>query len=382
MTQADQRELHSIFVCGVEVQCFLGDGIIDVLPDGVAALTVDNLIDGFVEHLGKSAEEISDLLAIYEVVDDLSLYFHDLPDGSIEFETASTAGFMLPPSEFLELAEAALWKINCGNFRVSPDDGFSFMDSKPFVVYHFNAPRDILLGLVVDAVRSIDHAARFPMPRQVSPRTILGLLANDRASALLGLRESDWLDAKSGAYDFRVHKDAARVSLAQDVARFANSEHGGILLLGFATRFEQGGETLASIVPMSFDAGVIDSYRKTVDERVYPPVEGLEIQRFPVEGGEVVAITVPPQPESNKPYLVQGGILDGGKYDGGVISIVRRRGDGSIPIRAAAVHALLAAGRAALLGKEVLVDPDASSSAASQVPTPFLGTAVGEPSEG
>jgi len=365
MTQADPHEPHSIFIRGVEIQCSWDGRDIEVHPGQAASLTAEDLVDGLAEHLGISAEGVCERLAIFGPVEDFPIFISKLWEGSIKFETASTAALMLPHSEFIEIAEATLWKINCGSARVLSTDGGVLVDSKHFLVYEFVVAKGVSLGQVLDAVRLIDHGARFPMPKVSSPRILLGLLANDRSSALLGLRESDWLDAKSGAYDFRVHKDAARVSLAQDVARFANSERGGILLLGFATRFEDGGETISSVVPISFDAGVVDSYRKTVDERVYPLVDGLEIQRFPVEGGEVLAITVPPQPESNKPYLVQGGILDGGKYDGGVISIVRRRGDGSIPIRAAAVHAMLAAGRSALLGSETPVGPDTLPSTAT-----------------
>jgi hypothetical protein len=66
-------------------------------------------------------------------------------------------------------------------------------------------------------------------------------------------------------------------------------------------------------------------------------------------GGEpaIILVLVPPQPEELKPFLVTGAIV-GDRVEGAFISIVRRRGEHSIPISAPAIHASLAAGRALL----------------------------------
>jgi hypothetical protein len=61
----------------------------------------------------------------------------------------------------------------------------------------------------------------------------------------------------------------------------------------------------------------------------------------------LILIDVPPQPEELKPFLVHGAIVDG-EAQGAFISIVRRRGDGSIPVTAPMIHSMLAAGRALL----------------------------------
>jgi hypothetical protein len=66
---------------------------------------------------------------------------------------------------------------------------------------------------------------------------------------------------------------------------------------------------------------------------------------------------VPPQPEELKPFLVHGAILEG-KVEGAFVSIVRRRGEHSVPITAPAIHAMLSAGRALLRRGQLPEDPE------------------------
>jgi hypothetical protein len=86
-------------------------------------------------------------------------------------------------------------------------------------------------------------------------------------------------------------------------------------------------------------------------------VDGLEVFSVRAEaGGDLLAISVPPQPEELKPFLVHGAILEG-KVEGAFVSIVRRRGEHSVPITAPAIHAMLSAGRALLRRGQLPEDP-------------------------
>ena len=60
--------------------------------------------------------------------------------------------------------------------------------------------------------------------------------------------------------------------------------------------------------------------------------------------GYLLVVHIPLQPEAHKPFLVHGAMV-GHHVEGAFISIVRRRGEGSIPVDAAAIHADLVAGR-------------------------------------
>ena len=175
-----------------------------------------------------------------------------------------------------------------------------------------------------------------------------------RPELLVGLPESRWLDAKSQGYDLQT--DHGRIELAQDIARFANSDSDGLLVIGLRTRKAGGGEIISKTSPSldPFDTG---RYHRAIDGRLFPPVQGLIIRNTPapMSGGRVgymLAVYVPAQPEEMKPFLVHGAIVRG-KVEGAFISIVQRRGEHSIPITAPAIHATLAAGRALLRRSDV-----------------------------
>lgn len=180
----------------------------------------------------------------------------------------------------------------------------------------------------------------------------LSLLLAGYPQLLVGLLESDWLEVKSQPYGLKapVPKvvEAAKIELAQDVARFANSRSPALLVIGLATDKQDGTERVSRVVPSKLTVLDVQQYRDVLDSRIYPPVEGLEISRVDLGGGRgLLVIHIPAQPEEYKPFLVHGTIA-AGRVEGAFISIVRRRGEGSIPTTAAQIHATLAAGRAFL----------------------------------
>lgn len=177
--------------------------------------------------------------------------------------------------------------------------------------------------------------------------TTLELLRGGHVEALLGRSEGPWLDVKSQDYDLSKTSDRGKISLAMDVAKFANGEAGGLIAVGFATKKKDGSETITRVTPVRPLQRGTAQHVKAIDNRVFPPVDGLQVEEVVVGDGSVVLIRIPPQPEESKPFLVQGAIV-GEKVEGAFISIVRRRGEDSIPASAASIHSTLAAGRALL----------------------------------
>ncbi|WP_107459509.1 AlbA family DNA-binding domain-containing protein [Streptomyces colonosanans] len=175
--------------------------------------------------------------------------------------------------------------------------------------------------------------------------TTLNLLRAGNASVLIGQPEGPWLDVKSDHYNLK--SASGKISLAQAVARFANAEHGGIVVVGMRGKKVPGGEEIRGICPVPLDKGVLRAYQYAVEHHLYPPPDYLDIESVEIDGGMLVLIHVPPQPEELKPFLVHGAIVEG-SVEGAFISIIRRRGESSIPITAPAIHATLAAGRALL----------------------------------
>lgn len=163
---------------------------------------------------------------------------------------------------------------------------------------------------------------------------------------LYGLPESSWLEVKVQAWDLTT--DAGKIELGQDVSRFANSDGPGLMLVGLATKKSAGHELVQRGPGQSFTAKDATRHHQVVDQRVFPPVDGLDVRVVPDgHGGDLLAFFVPAQPLELKPFLVHG-VIVGGKVEGAFFSVVRRRGEHSIPITAQALHAQLAAGRAFL----------------------------------
>ncbi|MER7842286.1 ATP-binding protein [Streptomyces sp. NPDC096040] len=175
--------------------------------------------------------------------------------------------------------------------------------------------------------------------------TTLDLLRAGHADVLVGQPEGPWLDVKSCHYD--LDSTQGKISIAQSVSRFANAEHGGIVVVGMKGKKVPGGELIHSIHPVPVDGRTLRRYQSALENHLYPPPDLLDIECCATDGKGILFLHVPPQPEELKPFLVHGAVVDG-QVEGAFISIVRRRGEGSIPITAPAIHSTLAAGRALL----------------------------------
>ena len=193
-----------------------------------------------------------------------------------------------------------------------------------------------------DAIALMEAIRGGPLTRQ----TVGDLVRGGHARVLIGQYEGHWLDAKSQHYDLAT--DRGQISLAQSVTRFCNSEVGGLVVVGMATKRIPGGEEIRSINPFPRDDSMPRRYQQTLERRVFPPPDNLSVESILVGTDKMlILIDVPPQPEELKPFLVHGAIVEG-RIEGAFISIVRRRGESSIPITAPMIHSTLAAGRALL----------------------------------
>lgn len=180
---------------------------------------------------------------------------------------------------------------------------------------------------------------------QLTRATAADLVRGGHARVLVGQPEGQWLEVKSQHYDLAT--DGGQISLAQAVTRFCNAEVGGLVVVGMSAKRVPGGEEIRGLAPLPRDDRMIRRYQQIIEKRVFPPPDNLTIEAVDVAGEMLVLIDVPPQPEELKPFLVHGAIIDG-RTEGAFISIVRRRGESSIPITAPMIHSMLAAGRALL----------------------------------
>ena len=174
----------------------------------------------------------------------------------------------------------------------------------------------------------------------------LHVLRANHPEALLGQHESIYLDVKQSHYDLASAQ--GEIALAQAVARFANAEQGGLLVIGMRGKKIPGGEIVSKLSPVPVSGRDVRRYRLAIERRLFPLVDGLEVFAVDTPGdAKLLVIHIPPQAEELKPFLVHGAVV-GDKVEGAFVSIVRRRDEHSVPITAPAIHAMLAAGRALL----------------------------------
>lgn len=168
---------------------------------------------------------------------------------------------------------------------------------------------------------------------------------------LFGLPENEWLEVKSQPYNLQApdrEATKAKIELAQDVARFANGEGPALLVVGLRAVKEDGREVIRGLTPAKLPALSVEQHRDVIDSHVYPTVDGLTVEVVETGDGKgLLMIGVPAQAAEQKPFLVHGAVV-GGRAEGTFISIVRRRGEGSIVTTASQIHAQLTAGRALL----------------------------------
>ncbi|GAA3224519.1 hypothetical protein GCM10017691_12600 [Pseudonocardia petroleophila] len=171
---------------------------------------------------------------------------------------------------------------------------------------------------------------------------VVNQLRGGRHLELIGQPESGWLEFKSFV---DLDSGAAKIELAQDVSRFANSERAGLLVIGFRTDKRNGEDVAVKLSPLPLLSNCSKRYEDIIDSRIYPAVRGLSVEQIEVSPDVcIVVIYIPAQREDDKPFLVHGAIVEG-KVEQTFFSIVRRRGEGSVPITAREVHALLSVGR-------------------------------------
>jgi hypothetical protein len=83
------------------------------------------------------------------------------------------------------------------------------------------------------------------------------LVRAGHAATLIGQPEGQWLDVKRQHYD--LDATAEKIKLAQAVAKFANAEFGGLVVIGMAGMKVPGGEIVQSFVRYRLTVGRLGS---------------------------------------------------------------------------------------------------------------------------
>jgi hypothetical protein len=181
-----------------------------------------------------------------------------------------------------------------------------------------------------------------------SVNSIIHLLDCGNVRALIGAAECGIFECKRS---LMIDQERAKLELAKDVAAIANGEDQGVIVIGLETKTKDGKDYVVKVHPIPDAHKLAKRARRTIDRYVFPQIEGLTVRSCPQEGGDIIYIHIPPQPQELKPFLIGGAFIDG-KIEGAIISVPRRRDDDTISLSPASLHAFLAAGYAYFRGKQ------------------------------
>ncbi|MFE9679772.1 helix-turn-helix domain-containing protein [Streptomyces sp. NPDC006259] len=173
---------------------------------------------------------------------------------------------------------------------------------------------------------------------------VLAALDAQEPGSLLGLRETQWVDAKSGPYQLADHK--AVEELTKDVAAFANGG-GGVIVIGIATRPDHDEEVLAHIVGVDPAAVNVDQIRKLIRQRITPAPRGVRIGWSGADGERVLFIDVPAQAVDTL-FVVPAPVGKPGSPRTDTVAVPMRDGDSTYWLPRSEIQQLLSAGVRAL----------------------------------
>lgn len=185
-----------------------------------------------------------------------------------------------------------------------------------------------------------------------APR-IVSVLRGGHIGVLVGRRENEFVDVKQSLYNINAPGQTGerqKIELAQDVARFANGDTDAVLVIGFTESKSRGVTLIGRQTPIDLTNFDASQYQAVLDEKIIPAISGLSIEAVQTDANAnsgIVVIYVPRQPEELQPYLVQGAVV-ADKVEGAFFSIVQRRGEASITVRASQIHTYIVAGKAFL----------------------------------
>ncbi len=204
---------------------------------------------------------------------------------------------------------------------------------------------------VADVLRRADLVAGViegAYPAEFDMASAASVVRARHPELLIGVFESQWLDAKSSPY--RLDQKGQQYELAKDVASFANA-NGGLILIGAKTKRRPAGDEINSVNGCVLSDAAPAALRSVVGKRIYPRIDGLRIEQIPLSSKDqgVLLIEIPSQAEAHKPFLAVG-TKSGSRVSELGFTYAVREGEGTEAPRIEVIHQLIRAGRAVLSG--------------------------------
>ena len=164
------------------------------------------------------------------------------------------------------------------------------------------------------------------------------IISSGDFNPMIGKIENDFFDCKSQIYDLK--NEYSKRELAKDVSSFANL-NGGYILVGLKTEDSKThfGEEIKEI--NFIDKALVDTgqYNNVINDWIYPKIDGVEVKW--ITTGEsvkgVLIIKIPPQKESQKPFLIKK-IIEEKKDSEIIFGYSKRKQDKSESLKIEDIH--------------------------------------------
>lgn len=175
----------------------------------------------------------------------------------------------------------------------------------------------------------------------------LKILESGDFTKLMGDIEDGVFECKAAPY--YLDNDAGVFELAKDVAAFANSD-GGLIVLGLETVSvpERAADVVRTSRLFTREYFIAQRYQALLDAHIYPRIEGLTLTWHASTADPKVglaSIRIPRQSDMYQPFLVNRFLGDDGKVRGTALSYFERHRDGVDRKEAKDFHYLIRAGR-------------------------------------
>ena len=261
----------------------------------------------------------------------------------------ATISEVAPPLALLRALTPLLARHNARPERSETQDEFGLQ--KVYLSFSYSSIRGLRVCDVHQLASKVSSlASAISSSGRLEADAIEALVHSGDSDLLVGQYEHEWFDAKSTSYQMSNPDD--RFELAKDVAAFANSRNGGLIVCGLRTAKRRGSDVVREAAPISLERFSDRAWIRAIRKLVVPAPEGLAVRARRISGpGSArgyVTISVPPQPEHLRPFLVQLGCRQDGRIVDTDITVPIRIGENTEYSDAAALHGLLTAGRAVL----------------------------------
>jgi len=184
------------------------------------------------------------------------------------------------------------------------------------------------------------------MTKNLTVEQIKAILDSGNFDELITAVEDEQIECKAAPY--QLNEAHQKQELAKDVSGLANA-NGGVILIGVRTErsSKHFGDEITEISP--FPRKLLDpnQYQNIIRSQIYPAPQQVDIRWFPsavdLEKG-IVAIIIPDQTMTWRPFLIKGTVDDKGKCVKVVFGYVERQRANVNAWRVEEIHALIKGG--------------------------------------